>query len=85
MSLFIDLQVKLKMIFLSFSQNFELTFKKLSDNNPYLLVAIRDFDAKLRHWYSQDDNTFEGISVENITSRFRLHQTIKRPTHILKN
>ena len=52
--------------FLSFSQNFELTLKKLSENNPYLLVAISDFNAKLRHWYSQDTNNFEGISVENV-------------------
>lgn len=44
MLLFIDLKVKLKMIFLSFSQNFELTFEKSSANNPYLLVVIGDFD-----------------------------------------
>ena len=60
--------------FLLFSQNFELTFENLSENNPYLLVAIRDFDAKLRHWYSQDSNTFEGISIENIAFQFGLHQ-----------
>ena len=36
--------------FLSFSQNFELTLEMLSENNPYLLVDIDDFNAKLRHW-----------------------------------
>ena len=56
--------------FLSFSENFELTLEKLSEINPYLLVAIGDFNAKLRHWYSQDTNTFEGISVENVASQF---------------
>ena len=61
--------------FLSFSQNFELTLEKLSENNPYLVVAIGDFNAKLRHWYSQGTNTFEGISVENVASQFVLHQT----------
>ena len=38
--------------FLSFSQNFELTSGKLSESNPYLLVAIGDFNRKLRRWYS---------------------------------
>ena len=51
--------------FLSFPQNFELILEKLSENNPYLLVAIGDFNAQLRHWYSQDTNSLEGISVEN--------------------
>ena len=63
--------------FLPFSQNFELTLEKLSENNWYLLVAIGDFNANLRHWYSQDTNTFEGVSVENVASQFGLDQTIK--------
>ena len=64
---------------------FELTLEKLLENNAYLLVAIGDFNAKLRHWYSQDANTFEGISVENVAFQFGLHQIIKKPTHILGN
>ena len=72
--------------FLSFSQNFELTLAKLSENNPYLLAAIGDFiNAKLRHWYSQDTNTFEGISIDNVASQFGLHQIIKEPLHIPEN
>ena len=51
--------------------------EKLSENNSSLLVAIGDFHAKLRHWYSQDTNTFEGMSGENIASQFGLHQIIK--------
>ena len=47
--------------FSSFSQNFELALEKVSENNPYLPVAIGDFNAKLRHCYSQDTNNFEGI------------------------
>ena len=71
--------------FLSFSQNFELTLETLSKNKPYVLVATGDFNAKLTHWYSQDTNTFKGISVENVVSQFGLHQIIKEPTHILEN
>ena len=68
----------------SFSQNFELTFEQLSENNPYLLIAIGDFNTKLRHWYSQD-TTFEGISIEKVASQFGLHQIIDELTHILEN
>ena len=71
--------------FLFFSQNFGLTLEKLSENNPYLLVAIGDFNEKLRHWYSQDTNTFEGISVKEVAPQFELHQIIKEPMHILEN
>ena len=71
--------------FLSFSQNFELTFEKLSENSPYLLVAIGDFNTKLSHWYSLDTNTFERVSVENVVSQLGLHQIVKEPTHILEN
>ena len=72
--------------FLSFSQNFELTLAKLSENNPYLLAAIGDFiNAKRRHWYSQDTNTFEEISIDNVASQFGLHQIIKEPLHIPEN
>ena len=71
--------------FLSFSQNFELTLEKLSEKNPYLLVASGYFNVNLRHWYNQDTNTFEGISVENVASQFWLPIIIKEPTHILKS
>ena len=71
--------------FLSFSQNFELTLERLSENNPYLLVTTGGFNAKLRHCYSHDTYTFAGISVENVASQFGLHQIIKAPMHILEN
>ena len=44
--------------FLSFLQKFKLTIEKLSENNSYLLVAIGDLNAKLRHSYSEDTITF---------------------------
>ena len=77
--LLIDLQVKLKIIFLSLSRNWETgkTWEKISENNPYLLAAIGDFNAKLRHWHCQDTSTFEKISVENVASLFGLFQVIK--------
>lgn len=72
LALFIGFQVKLK-IFFFLSQSFEFILEKLSENNPYLYVAIDDFNAKHRHWYSQDTNNSQGTSVENVASQFGLN------------
>ena len=49
--------------------------------NPFLVVAIGDFNAKSSNWCCHDKTNFEGDAVENLTSQFRLHQVIKEPTH----
>ena len=59
--------------------------EKLVENNPYLLVAIGGLNAKLRHLYSPDTNTFEGNSVDNVASQFELHQITKETTDVLTN
>ena len=48
-------------------------------------MALGDFNAKLRQWYDKNSSTSEGISIENITSKFGLHQIINEPTHILED
>ena len=57
----------------------------LAQKNPYLITAIGDFNAKSKTWYSQDQTSFEGNTIENITSQFGLHQLINEPTHLLQN
>ena len=71
--------------FATFSDNFEMTLDLASKKNPYLLVVLGDFNAKLRQWYDEDSSTSEGVLIENITSQFGLHQIINEPTHILEN
>ena len=51
--------------------------------NPFLVVAIGDFNVKSKIWYINDSTTSQGNILENITSQFGLQQTIKEPTHIL--
>ena len=67
--------------FATFSDNFEMNLDLVSKKNPFLLVG--DFNAKLSQWHDKDSSTSEGISVENVTSQFGLHQIINEPTHIL--
>ena len=53
--------------------------------NPFLTLAIDDFNAKSKNWCSQDSSNFEGITIENVTSQFGLSQIIKEATHILES
>ena len=71
--------------FATFSDNFEMTLDLVSKKNSFLIVVLGDFNAKLSQWHDKDSSTSEGISIENITSQFGLHQIINEPTHILEN
>ena len=62
-----------------------MTLDLVSKKNPFLLVVLGDFNAKLSQWHDKDSSIFEGISVESITSQFGLHQIINERTHILEN
>ena len=70
-------------VFESFCENFERTLDNLAQNNPFLLVAIGDFNAKSTNWCANDQTSFEGNKIEHITSQFGLSQIINEPTHIL--
>ena len=78
LSLFID-------HFERFIGNFELNVEALSRKNAFLLVAIGDFNVKSKFWYCNDNTTSQGKALENVTSKFELHQVMKKPTHILHN
>ena len=69
----------------TFIDNFWLNLETVSRKNPFLLVAIGDFNAKSKVWYCNDNTTSQGKALENVTSQFGLHQVIKEPTHILHN
>ena len=71
--------------FATFSDNLEMTLDLVSKKNPFLLVVLGDFNAKLSQWHDRDSSFSEGISVESIMSHFGLHRIINEPTHILKN
>ena len=68
--------------FENFSDNFEMTLGILAQKNPFLMTKIGDFNAKSKNWYSQDKTSFEGKTIESITSQFGLYQLINEPTHL---
>ena len=68
-----------------FIDNLEMNLETLAQRNPFLMVVIGDFNAKSKHWCSQDSNNFKVITIENVTSQFGLSQIIKEATHILES
>ena len=80
--LFMDLPAKLKTT-LKLSLKIWIEFRKYSPEDPFLVVAIGDFNAKSSKWHIHDKWTCEGNEIDNITSQLGLHQVIKEPTDIL--
>ena len=62
-----------------------MTLELLAQKNPFLLTVIGDFNVKSSNWYNKDKTSFEGNTIENVTSQLGLHQIINEPTHILPN
>ena len=69
--------------FETFADNFEMTLEVLAQKNPFLLTAIGHFNANSSNWYNKGKTSFEGNTIENVTSQLGLHQIINEPTHIL--
>ena len=65
--------------------NFELTLDAASAINPFIIVAIGDFNPKSSNWYIGDTTASEGSKIEAITSQFGLQQIINEPTHVQGN
>ena len=53
----------------------------LSATNPFLIVAISDFNVKANNLYTGDTPTFEDSKIEPITSQFELQQIINELTN----
>ena len=68
--------------FETFADNFETTLGILAQKNPFLVTAIGDSNANFTNWYNKGKTTFEGNTIENITSQLGLHQLINGPIYI---
>ena len=54
--------------FETFADNFEMTLELLAQKNTFLLTTIGDFIAKFSEWYNKDKKSFEGNTIEDVTS-----------------
>ena len=66
-------------IFETCADNFELTLYAIVNKNPFLIVALGDFNAKTTNWYKNDINSYEGLKIHTITYQFGLQQSINEP------
>ena len=71
--------------FETFSDNFEMTLETLVQKASFLTAITDDFIARSCNWYSHDKRSFEGSTIESITSQCGLHQLINESTHLLNN
>ena len=68
-----------------FITKFEILIDSIYNLNPYFVIILGDFNAKLNKWKTDDLDTKEGIKIDEVTSYFALSQIISGPTHILAN
>ena len=59
--------------------------ESITQKNPFLTVAIGDFNAKSSKWWIDDKTTQEGLKTENLLSQLSLSQLINESTHISQN
>ena len=52
--------------FETFKGKSELILDKVFDKNPFIVVALGDFNATSCQWYKQDKTTYEGSKIENL-------------------
>ena len=66
-------------------KNFELTFDKIHENNPFMTIVLGDVNAKSNNWCKSDITSLEGSKVDTIANSYGLNQLIQEPTHILNS
>ena len=71
--------------FEEFADNSQLSLDKISNQIPFLMVVVGDFNTKSSNWYKHDKTTYEGSKTDAVNLQFGLQQLIKEPTHILGN
>ena len=71
--------------FETFLKNFELTLDKIHENNPFMTIALGDFNATSNNWCKADITSLEGSKIDTIANSYGLNQIIQEPTHILNS
>ena len=68
--------------FQTFMKNFELNLEEIK-KNPFLTVALGDFNAKSQTWCKNDKTSYKGSKLDILTCSHGLHQLINEPTHLV--
>ena len=57
----------------------------MTDNNPFLVVAIVDFNAQLSSWCINDKRNYEGTKIDCLTAEYDPKEVINKPTYLLSS
>ena len=60
----------------SFLDNLRLNLDALTDNNPFLAVALRDFNARSSSWRINVKTNDEGTNIDCLANEYDLKQVI---------
>ena len=60
--------------FQAFIDNLEMSLETPPQRNPFLLVVMGVFNAKSKHWCSQDSTSFEGIAIDTFMIKSTIHR-----------
>ena len=67
--------------FVSFMANVEDLYKKIKCEKPYATFFTGDFNAHSLNWWTEGDNTNEGIELDKLFTDLNLTQVISEPTN----
>ena len=62
-------------------ENFEFNLQVITQNNLFVVLAVRDFNAKSMNWDANNRTSFRGFQIDSLTQAFGLYQMVKEPTH----
>ena len=53
--------------------------------NPFSVVAIDDFNARLSSWCINDESNYKGIKIHYLHTHYNLKHIINEPSHYIEN
>ena len=71
--------------FVSFLDNLKLNLDTMTDNNPFLVVAVSDFNARSSSWCINDKSNYEGTKIDCLATEYDFKQVINETTNLLEN
>ena len=71
--------------FESFLNKLNLTMESVTQNNPFVTVAIGDFNTNWSKLWTDDKTTQKVLKAENFLAQFSLSEVIIMPAHITQN
>ena len=67
------------------ADNLKLNLDAMTDNNPFLVVAIGDLNARSSSWCINDKSNYEGTKIDCLAIEYNFKHVINEPIHFFKN